>query len=171
MSYSKPLNELVKPDWMSDEAWKATLKTCASDDVIRRDAKAHVELYRRTGGKEGYTLGGAPVLLLTTIGRKSGKEVIAPVNFLEEKEGYVVVGSLAGAAEDPHWAKNLKINPRAKVQIKDQIWEADVRQVRTEERADLWDRLVKTMPLWGVFVHRTDREFPIFILTPKKKAE
>jgi F420H(2)-dependent quinone reductase len=171
MAYAKPLNELVKPDWMSEEGWKATLKTCASDEVIRRDAKAHVELYRRTGGKEGYELGGAPVLLLTTIGRKSGKQVIAPVNFLREAEGYVVVGSLAGAADDPHWAKNLKNDPRAWVQDKEQVFEADVRQVRSAERADLWPRLVKRMPLWGVFVHRTDREFPIFILTPKKSAQ
>jgi F420H(2)-dependent quinone reductase len=170
MAYSKPLNEMVKPDWLSDEAWAATLKACESDAVIRRDAKAHVELYRRTGGKEGYELGGAPVLLLTTIGRKSGNQVTTPVNFLREGAGYVVVGSLAGAAEDPQWAKNLKQDPRAWVQVKDQVWEAEVRMVTGDERAELWPRLVKTMPLWGVFVHRTDREFPIFILAPKKGA-
>jgi len=170
MTYAKPLTQLAKPDWMSDTDWQATMKACESDAIIRRDGKAHAELYRRTGGKEGYYLGGAPVLLLTTIGRKSGAKVTTPLNFLREGSGYVVVGSLAGAAEDPHWVKNLEKESRAWVQHKEEVWEADVRRVIREERAALWPRLIKAMPLWDVFVNRTDREFPIFMLTPKGGA-
>ncbi|TAK53904.1 MAG: nitroreductase family deazaflavin-dependent oxidoreductase [Gammaproteobacteria bacterium] len=170
MAYEKPLNELAKPDWVSEEDWKLTLQKVASAEVMRKDAKAHLEIYQATGGKEGYELGGCAVLLLTTIGRKSGKQVTAPLNFLKHGESYVLVGSLGGTAEDPHWAQNLKKTPQAWVQVKDQRWEAEVREVTGEERAQLWPELVKAMPLWGVFVHRTDRQFPIFFLRPKTGA-
>ncbi|MBK7904317.1 MAG: nitroreductase family deazaflavin-dependent oxidoreductase [Proteobacteria bacterium] len=170
MNYEKPLNELVKPDWLSEADWKLTLEKVESADRMRQDSKAHVELYRSTGGKEGYELGGCPCLLLTTIGRKSGNLVTTALNFLKHGESYVLVGSLGGTAEDPHWAKNLKQTPKASVQVKDQKWEADVREVTGEERAQLWPSLVKAMPLWGVFVERTDRPFPIFFLTPKRDA-
>ncbi|AMN47765.1 hypothetical protein ACG33_11785 [Steroidobacter denitrificans] len=146
------------------------LENVASAERMRQDSKAHVKLYRATGGKEGYELGGAPVLLLTTVGRKSGKQVTTALNFVKHGDGYLLVGSLGGTAEDPHWAKNLKKTPEAWVQIKDQKWEADVRQLTPEEGAELWPSLIKAMPLWGVFVHRTDRPFPIFLLTPKQDA-
>lgn len=171
MAYEKPLSELEKPGWMSDADWKLTLERVESPARMRMDARAHVALYLATGGREGYELGGCPVLLLTTIGRSSGREVVAPVNFIRHEGGYVVVGSLGGAAEDPHWARNLKKNPRAWVQVRDQKWEADVREVTAaDERARLWPLLVNAMPLWGVFVHRTDRQFPIFLLTPRQGA-
>lgn len=170
MSYSKSLDELTKPDWMTDEQWEMTLKNVASNDVIRQDAKLHVERYLATGGKEGYMREGAPApcLLLTTIGRKSGNHVIVALNFMQDGETYIVVGSLAGNATDPVWALNLKNNPQAWVQVKDQKSEASVEQITGEERDRLFLAFCKIMPLYSVFQQRTDRTFPLFRITPKK---
>lgn len=170
MTYEKPLSEIVKPDWLSDEDWQRTLQKVESATVMRQDAKAHVKLYQDTNGQEGYELAGCPCLLLTTIGRKTGNPVTTALNFIEDSGGYIVVGSLGGTAEHPHWAKNLMQSPKAWAQIKDKKWEADVREVTGAERERLWPNLVKAMPLWGVFVQRTDRVFPIFIIRPRRPA-
>lgn len=169
VAYEKPLSELEKPDWISEEAWQATLAKVESMDRIRSDAKAHVETYLATNGREGYQqeLAPLPCLLITTIGHKSGKQVITALNFVLRGEKYIVVGSLAGKGDDPAWAKNLKKTPQAWVQVKDKKWEAHVQLLTPEERAEIWPELVRVMPLWEVFQQRTDRLFPVFVLTPK----
>lgn len=166
--YSKPLHELQKPEWMSEADWKAALEKVESEERVKSDARAHVETYIATNGAEGYQMPWGVALLLTTIGRKSGQKVTTALNFLQQGESYVVVGSLGGAAHDPHWAQNLKKTPQAWVQVKDWKWEATVREIVGEERKRVWPELVKTMPLWGIFEPRTNRPFPIFVLTPKK---
>ena len=105
MTYEKPLKELVKPDWLSEEDWRRALEKVESAKVIKRDAKAHLDLYQKSKGKEGFELAGCAVLLLTTVGRKSGNQVTTPLNFLELDGSYVVVGSLGGMAEDPGGAE------------------------------------------------------------------
>lgn len=161
--------DLVQPNWMSDEDWQATLGKVESLERIRRDAQAHLAVYASSGGKEGFIREGAPApcLLLTTIGRKSGKQRTTPVNFMQDGNSYIVVGSLAGYERDPGWALNLRNKPRAWIQVRDNKVEATVRLVSGEERKRLWPRLVEWMPLWAVFQDRTDREFPVFVLTPK----
>lgn len=170
MTYVKPLSELEKPDWISEADWRATLERVESLDRIRADAKAHVETYLATGGKEGYRqeLAPLPCLLITTIGRKSGKRVTTALNFVQQGNKHIIVGSLAGAGGDPGWALNLRSNNQAWVQVQDQKWDAQVQLLTEPERAAIWPSLVKIMPLWEVFQQRTDRRFPVFVLTPKK---
>lgn len=172
MAYTKLLNELAKPDWMSNADWQATLERVESLDRIRADAKAHVATYLATGGEQGYRqeLAPLPCLLITTIGRKSGREVTTALNFLCQGEKYIVVGSLAGSGEDPSWAQNLKNEPQAWVQVRDSRWEAEVQLLSGAERKKIWPSLVTAMPLWEVFQQRTDRPFPVFVLTPKRQA-
>lgn len=167
---TKSLDELVKPDWMTEEQWQGTLHSVRSVEGIKQDAKAHVEAYIRTNGEEGYFRPGAPLpcLLLTTIGRKSGNQVVTPLNFVEQGENYLVVGSLAGNENDPLWALNLKNNPQAWVQVKASKWEAKVEQLSSEEREKVWPGLCKVMPMWEFFQQRTDRPFPVFLVTPTK---
>lgn len=171
MTHARPLSELVKPDWISAADWQATLERIESLDRIRADARAHVATYLATGGKEGYSqeLAPLPCLLITTIGRKSGKQVTTALNFVQQGEEYIVVGSLAGHQDDPSWALNLKNDPRAWVQVKDRKWEAQVKQLSGEERAAIWPSLVRAMPLWEVFQQRTDRAFPVFVLSSKRQ--
>lgn len=167
MAYVKSLSELVKPDWITEEYWKTLMSDVRTMDQIRADGKANVEAYL-AGDESAYVRGGYPVILLYTIGRKSGNQVIAPLSFAEVEGGIMLVGSVGGNAEDPLWALNLKANPQAWLQYKDQKWEVNVKLLTGEERAEYWPKTVRAMPLWEVFQQRTDREFPLFRFIPKK---
>jgi deazaflavin-dependent oxidoreductase (nitroreductase family) len=95
-------------------------------------------------------------------------QITTPLNFLQERETYLVVGSLAGYDRDPGWALNLKKNPQAWVRIKDKKMEVTARVVSGAERERLWVSSNQVLPLWQVFQQRTQRQFPNFVLTPKK---
>lgn len=169
MAEERPLHELIRPDWMNEADWQATLERIASPQRIKADAREHVERYLASRGEDGYRqeLAPLPCLLITTIGHKSGQPRRTALNFLFLDDKYHVVGSLAGGAEHPAWAVNLQRNPQARVQVKDQEWEADVHLLSPEERTEIWPTLVKAMPLWDVFQQRTNRMFPVFTLTPR----
>ena len=136
-------------------------------DQIRSDGKAHVQAYL-AGDESAYDRGGYPVILLYTIGRKSGNQVIAPLSFAVVEGGIMLVGSVGGNPVDPLWALNLQANPKAWLQLKEQKWEVNVKLLSGEERKEYWSKTSRQMPLWEVFQQRTDREFPLFRLTPKK---
>jgi deazaflavin-dependent oxidoreductase (nitroreductase family) len=166
---AKEVEKLEKPDFLTEEAWEGIKGSVASLEVIRGNARAHTEAYLATGGGPGISdAGGVPVLLLTTIGRKSGKEITTPLNYMEDGENVVVVASLAGYDVYPHWWRNLEKNPQASVQVNDRKWAVRARKTAGEERRQLWARLMNVLPLWGVFQQRTEREFPVVTLSPEK---
>jgi deazaflavin-dependent oxidoreductase (nitroreductase family) len=182
------IEKLKKPDFMTDGEWKATLETLStlnenipdemwkdvgarvtSLDRIRSDGREDREKFLSTGGTESTQAGAAPTLLLTTIGRKSGKEITTPVNCMREGDNYVVVASLAGYDAFPHWYLNLEKDPRVWVQAKDKKVPATARRTNREEKAQLWPRLLKeAQPFWAYFQMFTQREFPVVIITPEQ---
>lgn len=168
---TKSLDELTKPDWMTEAQWQGTLQAVRNVEGIKQDAKAHVAAYLATNGEQGYFREGAPLpcLLITTIGRKTGNQVTTALNFIPQGENYLVVGSLAGNESDPAWALNLKQNPQAWVQVKADKWEAKVEQLSAAERDKVWPDMAKQMPMWDLFQQRTDRIFPVFLVKPQKK--
>src|SRR3954447_18531560 len=87
------------------------------DWALRRAGKWNVPLYRATRGRIGGRVGRAPVLLLTTTGRKSGAQRTAPVLYMRDGERLVVIGSNAGNVRAPAWALNLKATPEASVEV------------------------------------------------------
>ena len=107
-------------------------------------------------------------MLLTTIGRKSGKEIKTPLNYVEDGDTVIVVGSLFGFDEHPHWVLNLDKHPTGWVQIKDRTWKVTAHKATPEEKAKLWPRLTAEFPLWGHFQKYCDRDFKVFILSPEK---
>jgi deazaflavin-dependent oxidoreductase (nitroreductase family) len=128
-----------------------------------------VKLYQATQGGEGTqeTLGG-PTLLLTTIGRKSGREITTPLNYVKRGDSLFVVGSLFGFDDEPRWALNLEKTPHARVQVGADKWEVEARRATPEEKKQLWPMLIKHFPLWGHFQEHCDRDFKVFILSRKK---
>ncbi|HEU4600269.1 MAG TPA: nitroreductase/quinone reductase family protein, partial [Solirubrobacterales bacterium] len=84
---------------------------------LRWTGKLNVPLYRLSGGRIGGRVNQAPVLLLTTTGRKSGQQRTAPVVYLADGENYVVIGSNAGHSRTPAWSLNLKAKPEAEVEV------------------------------------------------------
>lgn len=140
--------------------------------VVRRllfDAlvKAHVALYRASGGRLGGQLRkGAPVLLLTTTGRKTGRQRTTPLLYVEEADRSVVVASAGGAPSHPAWYLNLRSNPTATIQVGSRKLAVTAETAGPEERARLWPRLTQMWPQYDDYQAKTRREIPVVILTP-----
>lgn len=105
-------------------------------------------------------------LLLTTVGRKSGKRRDSPVLFLDHEGGYVVVGSRYGTEQHPGWTYNLLADPQATVIVRGRTERVTARRLREEELQALWPQLLRIYPAWQDYRERTTREFRAFHLTP-----
>lgn len=157
-----------KPDFMTEEQWDITLKGRISPEATRVAGREHARRYQATAGGEGTdTTQGGLTLLLTTIGRKSGREIVTPVNYVQDGDNMIVVGSLFGFDEHPHWVLNLEKTPRGWIQLKDRKWPVTAHRATPEEKNQLWPRLTKEFPLWGHFQKYSDRDFRVFILSPQ----
>ena len=134
--------------------------------VVNALTSANVTLYRRSGGRLGNNIKGAPVLLLDHVGRKSGKARTAPVLYLRNGEDVVIVASRGGSDAMPAWWLNLQAHPATTVQIGTERLRVVARQASPEEKAELWPRLVELYGDFDVYQRRTDREIPVVILSP-----
>lgn len=126
----------------------------------------HVKRYEETDGAEGYEWGdhGAHILILTTIGRKSGEERKNALIFREVDGGYAIVSSKGGAPQHPDWHFNLEADPNVKAQIKADRFAAKARVASDEERATIWPQMVEVWPGYDEYTKLTDRIIPIVIL-------
>lgn len=142
--------------------------------VMKYAGKAHVWVYRRTGGKIGanWRVGAGfkkpvPTLLLEHIGRKSGRRLVAPLVYIDDGDDVIVVASQGGRDTDPQWYRNLVANPDAYIEIG-----SDRRPVRAvtanpEQRARLWPKLVEAYADFDTYQSWADREIPVVILQPR----
>lgn len=133
---------------------------------LRWTGKLNVPLYRASGGRLGGRIGKAPVLLLTTTGRKSGQQRTAPVVYLADGERMIVIGSNAGNARVPAWALNLKAKPEAEVEVGRRRIPVRARIAEGEERADLWHKSNEQYAGFDDYEARTDRDIAVFVLEP-----
>lgn len=163
---------IEKPDFMSDEDWATVQDQTSSLERIRSDGEADVEAYRANpaGRSTGAGPSGLPTLLLTALGRKSGKKRTVALVFLQHGEEMVVVGSLAGYDNHPAWCLNVSTNPNCWVELDDRKMTAVARNASDKEREVLWPKLDGVLPLWSHFQKQTDRPFPLVILTPTGPA-
>ena len=133
--------------------------------VVQRAAtKLHSFVYRTTNGRVGGRIAGGPVLLLTTTGRKSGRERTVPLLYLEDGENMVVAGSNGGTASPPAWWLNLAANPEATAEVGDRRVRVRAEEAGPGERERLWPRLVAMYRGYEDYRRRTDREIPVVIL-------
>lgn len=130
--------------------------------------ESHVQAYRETGGETGYIWNNATILLLTTIGHKSGEPKTVPLIFIADGDNYVIIASLGGAPKHPAWYVNLAANPRVTLQVKDKVFEADATTAPSPERERLWARAVEAWPQYDDYQAKTTREIPVVVLTPVK---
>jgi deazaflavin-dependent oxidoreductase (nitroreductase family) len=125
----------------------------------------HVRRYRETGGELGYNWKrGTTVLLLTTIGRRSGRPRTHPLIFREIDGKPVVVASKGGAPQHPDWFLNLQRNPECEVQIRGDDFTAVARTAGPEERPRLWELMCEVWPDYASYQLKTDREIPVVVL-------
>ncbi|AZQ74887.1 MULTISPECIES: nitroreductase family deazaflavin-dependent oxidoreductase [Streptomyces] len=129
-----------------------------------------VELIERSGGTEGTTLQGVPVILLTTRGAKSGKLRKTPLMRVEHEGAYAAVASKGGSPKHPVWYHNLVADPRVELRDGTLLQDMTARQVTGEERAAWWARAVEVWPDYAEYETKTSREIPVFVLEPSPVA-
>jgi len=141
--------------------------------IIKVMSQVNTAVYRWTGGLLGSTwrVGsafpwGIPVLLLTTIGRKSGQPRTLPLLFIEEGDNVIIVASKGGLPSEPLWYKNLVANPECDVQIKRRKMKMSARTASPDEREALWPKLVAHYPDFASYATWTNRIIPVVILEP-----
>ena len=126
----------------------------------------YVFLYRLTGGKFGSQVQGLPVLLLSTIGHKTGKKRITPLGYLEHDGSYVITATNAGFDTHPGWFHNLKSHPRVGLQIGNKQLTAVAELANPTLRQHLWAKFVERAPGYGAYEKSTTREIPVVLLRP-----
>ena len=126
--------------------------------------------YEASGGQRANTLldTGMPIVIVTTLGNKSGKIRKTPLMRVEHEGEYVLVASKGGAPNHPVWYYNLVADPDS-VAIQDgpEPFEVTVREASGDERKEWWDRAVAAYPPYADYQEKTDRQIPLFIATPK----
>jgi deazaflavin-dependent oxidoreductase (nitroreductase family) len=129
-------------------------------------SRAQVELYEATNGEKGGDLRGRPVIVLTSVGAKTGKLRKTALMRVEHESVYAVVASLGGAPKNPVWYYNLKANPH--VELQDGATKRDymAREVTGDEKAMWWQRAIETWPDYANYQTKTDRQIPVFVLEP-----
>jgi deazaflavin-dependent oxidoreductase (nitroreductase family) len=127
-------------------------------------------LYLRTGGAIGASIGGITMLLLTTIGRRTGAQRITPLLYIEDGDRLVVIGSNAGDTRDPAWWLNLQANPRARVQIRRQRFDVVARRADPAETERLWAKLVASYAYFDRYKETAKRDIPVILLERRPVA-
>ena len=132
--------------------------------VVRVFTDWHVLLYRLTGGKAQFPQ--FPTLLLTTRGRKTGKERTIPLIYVMDGNRFIIAAAYAGSDRNPVWWLNLQHSGEGVVQVMRRQVRVRPSVARPEERAEFWRRLVAMYPSFTEYQSRTERQIPIIVLTP-----
>ncbi len=128
--------------------------------------REQVELIESSGGTQGTTLRGMPVVVVTNRGAKSGKLRKTPVMKVEHQGSYAVVASKGGAPEQPTWHYNMIAEPHVELQDGPLKRDMVARVVHGDERAQWWERAVAAYPDYADYQRKTDREIPVFVVDP-----
>jgi deazaflavin-dependent oxidoreductase (nitroreductase family) len=125
----------------------------------------HVKRYIETDGEEGHDWrNGAPVLLLTTTGRRSGEQRTTPLIYGRDGDNYLIVASKGGAPDPPAWYLNLSDNPDVQLQVKADRFTARARNATADEKPELWRTMTTIWPAYDEYQSKTDREIPVVVL-------
>ena len=135
--------------------------------VGRRFYRLHVHMYRWTGGIIGSRSPAGPMLLLTTVGRKSGQRRTTPLLYMPDGERFIVVGSNGGRPQPPAWLLNLSAMPSVEVQVGRHKHLADARVLTEAEKTVIWPTLGEHYKGWSDYQKLTDRELNVVALVPE----
>jgi F420H(2)-dependent quinone reductase len=127
----------------------------------------NVAIYRISRGRLGSQLGPQSVLLLHSVGRKSGKAYITPVTYFRDGNNYLLVASNWGGEKNPDWYLNLLQQKRTTIQVKDRTLSVDAHSVEGEEYDRLWKRVTRQNAQYLQYQQKTTRRIPVVRLTPQ----
>jgi deazaflavin-dependent oxidoreductase (nitroreductase family) len=126
--------------------------------------KAIIEEFRANSGKVGGQFAGAPLLLLTTTGAKTGKTRVNPLAYLKDGDRYVIIASYAGAPNNPPWYHNVLAHPNVTVEVGDEQFEARAEVVSEPQRTELYRKMASIMPPFAEYERKTTRTIPVIAL-------
>ena len=133
--------------------------------------RANAFLFRLTRGHWGSQLGRQSVLLLHTVGRKSGKPYVTPLSYYRDGENYLVVASNWGKEGQPDWFRNLRQQPQLTIQVKDVSLQVEARTAAEgDEYTRLWKAVTSQNPQYVAYQKAVTRQIPIVILSPVARA-
>lgn len=136
------------------------------NQIIRVFTRLHVFLYRTSGGKIWSKMGNNPVLLLTTTGRKTGKQRTTPVVFARKNDEYLIAASAGGADQNPTWFGNLNANPLATIDVDGKQIKVKAIITSGDERDQLYEQFKAMGPGFIEYEKRTTRKIPVVRLQP-----
>jgi deazaflavin-dependent oxidoreductase (nitroreductase family) len=128
-------------------------------------AREQAEKIEASGGAEGTGMNGMSVIVLTSVGAKTGKLRKTALMRVEHDGEYAVVGSLGGAPKNPLWVYNLRQHPHVELQDGPEKHDYLARELEGEERALWWERSVAAFPNYADYQLKTERVIPVFVLT------
>ncbi len=134
-----------------------------------RLTRVHAALVRLSGGRIERSFlftGGMPILVLTTVGRKSGRSRSTPVGYLEHGKGFAVLASNAGSNRSPAWWLNLQADRRAEVLVKRSRMAVTARRAEPAEEDALWEKFARLNPGFDEYRNLTERQIPVVLLEP-----
>jgi F420H(2)-dependent quinone reductase len=129
-------------------------------------SREQADKYAESGGADAADMKGMPIILLTTVGAKTGKLRKTPLMRVEHNGEYACVASLGGAPKNPVWYYNIAKNSRVELQDGSVTQDYDAREVFGDEKAVWWERAVQAYPDYADYQTKTDRQIPVFVLTP-----
>jgi deazaflavin-dependent oxidoreductase (nitroreductase family) len=132
---------------------------------VRTLSAIHRGIYSATSARLGNRIAGMPVLLLTTVGRKTGKRRTSPLTYFEEDGSIILVASYGGRPRNPAWFENLMAAGEGEVTIGSGRRRMRARRATSEERSRLWPRIVETYDGYAKYQAKTTREIPLALLT------
>ena len=127
-------------------------------------ARKQADLIEESGGTKGTEMNGMRVILVTSVGNKSGKLRKTPLMRVEHDGRYAAVASLGGAPKHPVWYHNIVANPHVEVQDGTVKQDMTAREVFGDEKAEWWERAVAAFPPYAEYQKKTDREIPVFLV-------
>lgn len=134
--------------------------------IARAATGSHVFLYRLTGGALGGRLLNAPVMLVTTTGRKTGKQHTTPLVYLPDGDRFLVIASNGGQGKLPNWWLNMRVSKQASIEIGRRHLRVSAQEADPAERQQLWPGIVTAVPAYGTYQRRTPYPIPVAILHP-----
>jgi deazaflavin-dependent oxidoreductase (nitroreductase family) len=129
-------------------------------------AREQAERFEASNGAERASLQGKPIVVVTSVGAKTGKLRKTALMRVEHAGRYAVVASRGGAAKHPRWYFNLKANPRVELQDGGARGDYLAHEAAGTERAEWWERAVRAWPAYRSYQEKTKREIPVFVLEP-----
>ncbi len=153
---------------MSENAVKPTERDLSrpANLALKLGSGVHAGVYRATKGRVFGRMGKSPLLLLNTVGRKSGKKRTTPLIYVMDGEDFVLIASKGGAPSHPAWYLNLMANPEVTVEVGDRDLRVRAEEVHGEEKTRLWQKMVETYPTYDDYQTKTEREIPLLKLHP-----